>query len=74
MLVCLKSGAQYAFVKTLEKIMTMLDPSRFTRANKQYIIARDSVKEIVIWFDSRLLVKLNVETPEPIYISKNKAP
>ena len=30
--------------------------------------------KIVIWFDSRLLVKLNVETPEPIYISKNKAP
>ena len=72
-LVCLKNGVQYAYVKTLEQIMTMLDPSRFTRANKQYIIARDSVKEITVWFDSRLLVKLNVETPEPIYISKNKA-
>ena len=73
-LVCLKNGVQYAYIKTLEQIMTMLDPSRFTRANKQYIIARDSVKEITVWFDSRLLVKLNVETPEPIYISKNRAP
>ncbi|MDE5987705.1 MAG: LytTR family DNA-binding domain-containing protein [Prevotella sp.] len=72
-LVCLKNGVQYSYVKTLEQIMTMLDPSRFIRANKQYIIARDSVNEITIWFDSRLFVKLNVETPEPIYISKNRA-
>lgn len=48
-------------------------PSRFIRANKQYIIARDSVREIVVWFDSRLLVKLTTDTPEPIYISKNRA-
>ena len=73
-LVCRKNGVRYAYVKTLEQIMTMLDPSRFIRANKQYILARDSVKEITVWFDSRLLVKLNVETPEPIYISKNRAP
>ena len=53
--------------------MAMLNPSRFIRANKQYIIARDSVKEITVWFDSRLLVKLAVETPEHIYISKNRA-
>lgn len=73
-LVCLKNGVQYAYVKTLEQIMTMLDPSRFTRANKQYIIARDSVKEITVWFDNRLLIKLNIETSEPIYVSKNRAP
>ena len=73
-LICQKNGVRYAYVKTLEQIMTMLDPSRFIRANKQYILARDSVKEITVWFDSRLLVKLNVETPEPIYISKNRAP
>lgn len=73
-LVCLKDGKQYAYSKTLEQIMLMLDPAHFIRANKQYIIARDSVKEITVWFDSRLLVKLNVDTPEPVYISKNRAP
>ena len=51
----------------------MLDPTEFIRANKQFIISRDSVKNITIWFDSRLLVTLDVETPERIYISKNKA-
>lgn len=72
-LVCLKNGTQYAYAKTLEQIMTMLNPSEFFRANKQYIVARDSIKEITVWFDSRLLVTLDIETPEPIYISKNRA-
>lgn len=72
-LVCLKDGRRLPYVKTLEQIMAMLNPSRFIRANKQYIIARDSVREIVVWFDSRLLVKLTTDTPEPIYISKNRA-
>lgn len=72
-IVSLKDGKQYAYTKTLEQIMTMLNPSKFIRANKQYIIARNCVKEITIWFDSRLLISLTTETPEPIYISKNKA-
>lgn len=71
-LVCQKDGTQYAYAKTLEQIMTLLDPSRFIRANKQYIVARDSVREITVWFDSRLLVTLTVDTPEPVYISKNR--
>jgi DNA-binding LytR/AlgR family response regulator len=50
-----------------------LNPVEFTRVNKQFIVARSSVKSITIWFDSRLLVTLDTETPERIYISKNKA-
>ena len=38
-----------------------------------YIVARDSVQEIVIWFDSRLLVRMPIELPEPLFVSKNKA-
>lgn len=72
-LVCLKDGRQYAYPKTLEQLMGTLDPSHFIRANKQFIIARDSIREITIWFDSRLLVTLETDTPEPVYISKNKA-
>ena len=69
----MKDGNQYPYSKTLEQIASSLDPNEFIRANKQYIIARDSVKNLTIWFDSRLLVTLDVEVPERIYISKNKA-
>lgn len=72
-LVCMKDGRRYAYSKTLEQIMAMLDPTLFMRANKQFIVARDGVRDITIWFDSRLLVTLTVDTPEPVYVSKNRA-
>lgn len=71
--VYLKDGTKYPYSKTLEQVISFLNPSDFFRANKQYIIARDSVTNITIWFDSRLLVTLDAEMPERIYISKNKA-
>ena len=69
----LRNGKNYAYSKTLEQIEGTLNPSEFIRANKQFIISRHSVKNITIWFDSRLLITLDVEPPERIYISKNKA-
>lgn len=69
----LKDGASYPYSRTLEQIMPSLNPADFTRANKQFIINRDSISNITIWFDSRLLVTLDVEVPERIYVSKNKA-
>ncbi|MFR0679194.1 LytR/AlgR family response regulator transcription factor [Dysgonomonas mossii] len=71
--VYMKNGNSYPYSKTLEQIFSSLNPEDFYRANKQYIIARDSVKNITIWFDSRLLLTLDTDVPERIYISKNKA-
>ena len=69
----LKDGKHYPYSSTLEQIFNALNPTQFYRANKQFIIARQSVKDITIWFDSRLLITLDVETPEHVYVSKNKA-
>lgn len=69
----LRDGNKYPYSKTLEQVISSLNPSDFFRANKQFIIARNSVTNITIWFDSRLLVTLDTEVPERIYISKNKA-
>lgn len=71
--VYLNNGRSYSYSKTLEQIEGTLNPDGFIRANKQFIISRNSVKNITIWFDSRLLITLDVEPPERIYISKNKA-
>ena len=69
----LKSGRMMLYNRSLDSISGSLDPSRFFRANKQFIVARDCVKEIVVWFDSRLLVSMPIELPEPLFVSKNKA-
>ena len=57
----------------MEQISYTLNPANFFRASKQYIISRNSVENITIWFDNRLLITLDVEVPERIYVSKNKA-
>ena len=69
----LKSGQMMLYSRSLDSIAGGLDPSKFFRANKQYLVARDCVKEIVVWFDSRLLVSMPIELPEPLFVSKNKA-
>lgn len=72
-IVYLKNGRTYPYSKSLEQIIRSLNPAEFFRANKQFIIARSSVKNITVWFDSRLWVTLDAETPERIYVSKNRA-
>ena len=46
----------------------------FFRANRQFIVARRAVKEIAVWFGSRLALHLTVGTPERIVISKARVP
>lgn len=69
----LKNGKSYPYSKTLEQISAWLNPAHFFRANRQYIISRNSVENITIWLDNRLLITLDIEVPERIYVSKNKA-
>ena len=71
--VYMNDGMCYTSEKSMEQIASQLDPKQFMRVNKQFLLARDSVKEITIWFDNRLRVSLTVATPEDVYISKNKS-
>lgn len=67
-------GATYPLNKTLEALQTLLPESDFFRTNRQFIVARRAVKEIAVWFGSRLSLQLLVETPEKIIISKARVP
>ena len=68
-----KDSKSLRYNRPLDAIMAELDPAKFIRANKQFIISRDAVDDITIWFDSRLRVRLTVTSPEEIYIAKNRA-
>lgn len=68
------TGQTYAVDKTLEALGQQLSPHMFFRANRQFIISRAAVKDIVVWFGSRLSLNLVVETPEKIIISKARVP
>jgi len=56
--------------KTLDELMGELNPEKFFRANRQYIISRSSVKDMSIWFGNKLSVNLKIPIPEKIIISK----
>ncbi|HSL85960.1 MAG TPA: LytTR family DNA-binding domain-containing protein, partial [Bacteroidales bacterium] len=51
-------------------LMEMLDPNLFFRANRQYIISREAIKDIDLWFNSRLSVNLKIPVSEKILVSK----
>ena len=71
--VALLDSTKYKMDKSLDSIIDNLDPHLFNRANRLYIISKNSIKDITIWFDNRLLVNLCVEAPENVFVSKNRA-
>lgn len=56
----------------LEDLEGQLDPAEFIRANRQYILSRESVVEIESHFNSRVNVKVQPVAGFPIIISKEK--
>ena len=67
-------GTAYPLDRTLETLQSLLPEQDFFRANRQFIVARRAVKEIVVWFGSRLALHLTLDTPERIIISKARVP
>ncbi|MBR6760138.1 MAG: response regulator transcription factor [Alistipes sp.] len=68
------TGERYAIDRTLEQLQATLPEEMFFRANRQFIVSRQAVKDIAIWFGSRLSLNLKLETPEKIIISKARVP
>lgn len=68
------TGESYPVDKTLEALSQQLTTEEFFRANRQFIVSRRAVKDIAVWFGSRLALNLTLETPERIIISKARVP
>jgi two-component system LytT family response regulator len=67
-------GKAYPIDGTLESLYGEYGGEEFFRANRQFIIARKAIKDISVWFGSRLAINLTVATPERIIISKARVP
>ena len=63
-------GSKYQVDMTLETLQSKLPSEMFFRANRQFIISRKSVKDISVWFGSRLAVNLTIESPERLIVPK----
>lgn len=70
-LICF-NGSQYTYSSTLEELENILG-NTFYRANRQYIVNRNCIKDITQYFARKLLVNLNIPYEEKIFISKEKS-
>ena len=60
----------YNMDSSLEDLYTQLDPALFFRANRQYIVSHKAIKDISVWFGSKVSINLSVTVPEKIIVSK----
>jgi DNA-binding LytR/AlgR family response regulator len=60
--------------RSLDKLLRLLSEVDFFRANRQFIVARNAITDISVWFGSRLSLNLKVKSPERIVISKDRVP
>lgn len=55
---------------TLDQLTEMVDPARFFRANRQFLIAKEDISDIELWFGSRLSLRLKSSPGTKIIINK----
>lgn len=70
---CNNDKQTYRISESLDHIESVVDPKFFYRANRQYLLAFKAVKEVEVYIERKLLVRLNQPGIEPIVISKAKA-
>jgi len=69
----LLNGTTYQLTQGIDELQQTADPRLFYRANRQFIISRHAIRDIERFFARKLVVKLTLETPEAVVVSKAKA-
>ena len=64
------SGKVYYLNQNLDEMMTQLNPKMFFRANRQYIVSHEAIKDVSIWFGNKISLNLTIPTEEKIIVSK----
>lgn len=70
---CTLSGKVHPLGMTLEEAEAQLDPQRFLRVNRQYIVNTAAVEKLSAWFQGKIRVYLRVYPDEEVIVSKDKA-
>lgn len=69
-----QDGKKYPTDQPLDELVDVLDPDRFFRANRQFIITFESIAEIHPYFKGRMKIHLNPKTEEEVVISSERTP
>jgi len=66
------AGRSYAVNYSLDQIESLVDPSKFFRINRKYIISFVAISDIISYSNSRLRVKLAKNESDDIIVSREK--
>ncbi|MCF2875790.1 MULTISPECIES: LytR/AlgR family response regulator transcription factor [unclassified Tenacibaculum] len=69
-----KDNKSFIIDKKLEDIETELNPALFFRANRQFIVNRNAIENLQLYFNGKLILNVNPKSQEQIVVSKAKAP
>ena len=61
---------RFVIEETLDNLENQLSPSVFFRANRQFIVSRNAIKEATFYFNRRFILKISPTPDENILISK----
>lgn len=67
----LTDGTEHYFPQALDELTDSLNPALFFRVNRQYLVSREAIRDIDLWFNSRLSINLRQSgITEKILVSK----
>lgn len=64
---------EFPLNQSLGQVAELVSPKQFYRVNRQYLINFKAVKEVEHYFLRKLYIKLVIETPEKLFVNKEKA-
>ena len=71
-LVCY-NGQKYPYAESLDQISTVLDPGKFFRINRNYILAHAAINKIEVYAGRNMVVSLQPDAPEgTLQVSKDR--
>lgn len=66
------AGRDYALSYTLDQLEELLDPAKFFRINRKFIISTRAIADIVSYSNSRLQVRLHTNQTDELTVSREK--
>lgn len=66
------AGQVYAIDYSLNQLEDLLDPAKFFRINRSYIVSSSSISDIISYSNSRLIVKLHSNESKDLIVSREK--
>ena len=69
---CTLEGKHHTLNMTLEEVEAQLDPQRFMRVNRQFIISAAAVQKLSTYFLGKIRIHMTAAPDEEIIVSKDK--